>query len=251
MGKINLVIDGKKVSGQWSKATTVTTNAPNRKVITLTMMGHEIPYLNVSPKGRLFLQGRHGETIERGVTISSNEDDLDLKITKVESNIDDKITYRVEDTGTAGEYRVRVWKNPKLPTQSTYGSLFVYTNSENEPRHTVQLQVITKGEITVQPTVVNYGRIKFETDAADDAVTRQVTLLKSRGEFEITDITFSHEGYTAEIDEAIPGKRYNVSVTFDPPKQSKPRESALGEMVIHTNDPSEPTLKVRLVARSL
>ena len=143
-GTIEMAIDGNKVHGKFSKAATIHCNDPDRSVMTITISGEVVPYLDVLPSTRIYLKGRYGEQVMKTVTLVSNEEGRELKITKVESNIDDKITYKVEPGDQEGEFKLKVWKNPKLPTLNTYGSLFVYTNSEYSPMKTLQVNVTTK-----------------------------------------------------------------------------------------------------------
>ena len=249
-GKVNLVIEGKKVAGSFSKSATIHCNDPKKPVVTVSLVGNEIPYVDVQPT-RVFLQGRYGEKIEKTVALRSNEENLDLKVTSLSSNIDDKITYKADQLED-GSYELHIWKNPKLPTLNTYGSLIVNTNSEHSPETVVQVQVVTKGSITVQPSTVNFGGVQFaQRDEEANAVHKNVTLIRSQGEFAIRDIEFSSDRYEANLAEVVPGKRYNVEVTFHPPVKKLPRQREVGEMIIHTDDPNEPTLRVKLVARAM
>lgn len=251
-GKVWLEVDGKKVHGKFEKSAQVYSNDPTNSIMTLYILGDERPFINVTPGGRLYMMGHFGEPVEKTITLSSNEEDLDFKVTDVTSNIDDKITYRLAPGEVDGEYTLKVWKNPKLPTLNTYGAIYVHTNSQHTPELPIQVQVVTKGAITVQPQMVNFGRVKFtENGTEGSTVTRSVTLLKSKGEFAIENITSNNEHFAASIDEVVPGKRYQVSVTFQPPEKKAPTQSEVGELLIRTNDPSEPSVTVRVIARAL
>lgn len=251
-GKIEMAVDGAKVHGHFDKTAAVHTNDPNHPVMTITLSGEEVPYVDVNPAGKIYLQGRYGEGVERVVTLASNEDGLDFEVLGVSSNVDDKITYKVEPGEDKGEYLLKVWKNPKLPTLATFGSLYVETNSPNSPRTTIQVQIVTKGAISVQPQTLNYGRIKFESPGVKPReVTKFVNLVKSTGEFDIRAIDIDNENFKAEIETVVPGKRYKVSVVFSPPTKNGDRHNEMGEMIIRTNDPTEPSVRVRLVARAL
>jgi hypothetical protein len=200
----------------------------------------------------MYLQGQHGDKVHKAVTLKSNEEDLDFRITKIESNMDDKITYDfAKSEDEPGAWVVDVWKNPRLPTMNTYGSLFIHTNSQNAAVKTVQVRVITKGAITVQPKSVNFGTVKFGMNGETaDPVTKNVIVLKTKGEFEIEDVAFNTPGFSADWSPVVDGKRYNILVTFQPPEKKKPRQTHVGEMTVKTNDPREPELRVKLVARS-
>lgn len=249
-GKVNLVIEGSKVHGSFAKNTTIHSNDPDSPTMSVSMVGNEIPFVAVEPE-RLYLQGRYGEKIERAVTVRSNEENPDFEVTSVASNIDDKITYKLEKMED-GSYTVKLFKNPKLPTLNTYGTLMIHTNSENAPERVVQVQVVTKGSITAQPSTINFGGVMFANKGEEATpVKKQVTLIRSEGEFNITDIEFSSDMYEANYAEVVPGKRFNVEVTFHPPVKDQARQREVGEMIIHTNDPAEPTLRVKLVARAM
>lgn len=250
-GKIELSLDGKTVhGGAFEKFATVTTNDPAHRRLRLAIVGSVIPFVDVKPADKVYLQGRYGERVEKHLTLTSNEDDLDFSVTRLESTIDDKITYKLVDEG-GGRYGVRIWKNPKLPTTNANGSLYIHTNSERSPVKTIQVQVITKGSITVSPTMVNFGRVQFGSGRNSGApVRKNVTLIKSDGEFAIMDVEFSDDAFTGEVEPVIPGKRYKVKLSFTPPPKKVPKQQHTGEMTVHTNDPREPAIRVRLVARS-
>ena len=252
-GKVHLVIEGKKVHGKFNKSATIHSNDPDHPSMSITMTGNITPYISVAPNERVFLQGTYGEPVKKSITLKSNENDADFAITSIESNLDDKITYDFEPNENRKLWTVNVYKNPKLGRMSTYGSLTIHTNSEHSPTKTVQVQVITKGLITVQPQHLNFGTVK--SDGNGDAaapVTRNVVVLKLNGDFSITDLAFSSDEFAGEVEPVEPGKRYNVKVTFTPPQSEKMKKSQthVGEMTIVTDDPQEPELKVRLVARS-
>jgi hypothetical protein len=252
-GKVELAVEGSKVHGEFNKSAAVESNDPDRPHMTLMLHGRAVPYVNVVPEGTVRMHGRYGEPVEQRLTITSNEKDLDFKVLGVRSNIDDKITYAIENGATPGEYILKVYKNPKLPTLSTYGSIFIDTNSPKWPETTVQVHVMTKGSISINPSVLNYGAVRFGEGRGPGApATRAITVTKSAGEFKIKDVTVSNPHYKAVVDAVTPGQQYRVQVTFTPPahKPGAPKQTESGEMIIHTDDPKEPAVRVQLIARS-
>jgi hypothetical protein len=251
-GNIHLSVDGARVSGEFNKAADVLTNDPDHPHLTITIGGTEIPYVNVIPEGTVYMHGRFGEPVEKDLTITSNEKDLDFKITGISSNIDDKITYNMEPGSKPGEYTVKVFKNPKLPSLSTYGSLIVHTNSTKSPDTTLQVHVMTKGSITLSPTMLNFGEVTFtEKDAPATPVTKAIVVTKATGKFQIKEVTVSNPNFKTALEPMTPGQQYRVQVTFTPPARKQSRQTESGEMIVHTDDPQEPALRVQLVARSL
>lgn len=251
-GKIELAVDGKRVHGEFNKSAAVSTNDPEHPQMTLTITGRTIPYVSATPDGTIYLQGRYNEPIDKVVTLASNESDLDFKVTGVTSNIDDKITYKVEPGTQKGEYLLHVFKNPKLPTMSTYGSIFVHSNSKHAPVTTLQVQVMTKGSISVSPTMINFGAVKFsDENGPGTPAERSLVASKATGTFHITGVTISDPTYKAVVEPVLDGQQYRVQVTFTPPEKKQPRQNEAAEMIIHTDDPTEPAIRVQLLARAM
>lgn len=251
-GKIELSVDGAKVHGEFSKAAEVKTNDPDHPQISLSISAKIIPYVNVVPEGTVYLHGRPGETIEKELTISSNEKDLDFKVLSVASNIDDKIKYSFAPDSKKGEYTVKITKDPALPIMSIYGNLIIHTNSTKMPDTNIQVHVMTKSSILLAPNVLNYGEVKFaDKQGPGTPSTKVLTITRAAGKLKITNVTTSNPNFKAVLETVTPDQQYRVKVTFTPPERRTTRQTESGEMTISTNDPQEPTLKVQLVARSL
>ena len=251
-GTVELSIEGSKVEGQFDKTAGVVSNDPDHPTLTLRIAGHEIPYVAVDPEGTIALHGRSGEPVEQKLTIASNEKDLDFKVLRVTSNIDDKLTYALDAGTEPGLYSLTLYKNPKLPTLSTYGTLTLFTNSEKSPTTTVQVHVMTKGSITMSPSMLNFGSVRFaEQPGTETTATKAITLTRAGGAFKIKDVTVSNPNYKAVVDAVTPGQQYRVQVTFTPPARTKQlKQTESGEMIIHTDDPQEPAVRVQLLARA-
>lgn len=246
-GEVILEVDGAKVSGSWRKSATIHSNDPKHPRMTLTMIGTIIRYVDVEPE-RLYLRGMFGEAVEKEIKVSSSEMTKDFQIHSVTSNMDDKITYRVVPGAEPGQYNIKVYKNPKLPTLNTWGSIFLQTNSKQSPEKVVQVNVVTRGAIVVQPSTVNFGAVTPASATKDvPEVEKTVTVFKVKGDFQIRDVAFSSEYYKADIEQVEEGKKYKVKVSFRPEVEQK---SYVDEMIITTDDPQEPSIRVRLVARA-
>lgn len=251
-GKIELVVDGNKVHGQFSKAAEVKSNDPDHPTISLSISGKEIPFVNVVPDGTVYLHGRPGEAIEKDLTLTSNEKDIDFKVTSVNSNIDDKIKYSFAPGAKKGEYVVKVTKNPQLPIMSTYGSLIIHTNSKKSPDTTLQVHIMTKSSILLSPSVLNYGEVKFtDKQGPGTPSTKTLTVTKSAGKLNIKEVSTSNPNFTARFETMTPNQQYKVMVTFTPPTRKQSKQTETGEMIITTDDPQEPQLRVQLVARAM
>jgi hypothetical protein len=251
-GKIEFVLDGEKVHDVFNKKATVKSNDPVHRTMTIAVSGQEIPYLDVEPKGTVYLNGRYGDKVERKLTVASNEKDIDFKIVKATSDIDDKITYDVQPGTTPGTYDVTIYKNAKLPTLVTYGTLFLHTNSKESPKTGISVNVITKGDITVSPAVVNFGPVKFADGAGTgQSITRGVVVSNPTGEFSVKDVTINNANFKAYVEPLGGGNQYRVQVVFTPPLKTSGDQAETAEMTIHTSDAREPAIRVHVAARAL
>ncbi len=251
-GKIELVLDGQRVHGEFAKTATVRTNDPDHPELTLTIAGTKIPFLNMQPEGTVYLHGRYDEPVEKVVTLSSNEKDFDLKIEEVTSNIDDKITYKVTPGSNKGEYVLSIQRKMDVPPTSAYGAVTIKTNSKEAPEAILQVHVLVKGSISVTPQTLNYGAVKFGAKGASgEPVTKTVMVLKTDGTFEIKDTVIDNKNFKVTVEPVEPGKQYKVDVTFMPPTKTSSSQREVGELIINTSDPREPALKVHLVARAM
>jgi Protein of unknown function (DUF1573) len=252
-GNIALVVDGHKVDGEFTKQATVLTNDPNYPELTLMVAGSKVPLLTVTPPGTIFLQGVYGDPVEQELTLESHEEGLDLKVLGVRSDIDDKITYEVKPGTKKGEYKLRVTKNPTLPTTSEYGSIFVKTNSTRQPEAILQVHVMTKGSISVSPNILNFGAVNFAGENAPaEPVSRYVMLTKTTpGTFQVQDVTVSNPCFAAKVEPVNAGQIYRVNVTFTPPVKKAKRQNERAELIIHTDDERSPSIRVQVMARTM
>jgi hypothetical protein len=248
-GKIQFEVDGKKVHGAFSKNASVATNDPKHSMMTITLAGRVIPYIEIQPSTQVYLTGVYGEAVSKELTVSSNDKKKKFEILGLSSNIDDKITYSFAPGAEPGQYKITISKNPKLPTLNTWGSLNIDTNSENSPRKVIQVSVATRGLIICQPTQVNFGAQKFnDAGGLMKPAVQTVEVFKVDGEFQIKDVEFSTHDYKAQVEPVEPGKRYKINVTFAPEAKKRNFQD---EMIINTDDPQEPSVRVNILARGL
>ena len=240
-GTITLEVRGEKVHGSWRKSATVHSNDPKRPRLTITLTGTVVNHVDIQPN-RVYLRGMYGEQVTADLKVYSSEKKKDLEIVGVSSNIDEKITYKVIAESEPGHYTIKLYKNPKLPTLNTWGTLFIQTNSENTPDKSVQVNVVTRGAIVVQPSTLNFGNVRVP---ATRPVEKTITVSKVIGEF---NVGFSSDLYDASVEAVEEGKKYKLKVSFLPEGEQR---SFVDEMIISTDDPQEPAIRVRLIARGV
>jgi hypothetical protein len=120
------------------------------------------------------------------------------------------------------------------------------------PITTVQVHVMTKGLISSSHDKCSITEIsRLPAPGKEAPTTKEITITRADGKFQIRDVTVSNPNYKAKVDAVTPGQQYRVQVTFTPPVRTGGKQTEAGELVIHTDDPQEPSMRVQLVARSL
>jgi len=248
-GKINFQIDGSRIHEAFSKSASVSTNDPKHPMLTIALAGKVIPYVEIQPSRQIYLSGMYGEKVSKEIIVSSNEKKKNFKITGLSSNIDDKITYSYAPDTEPGRYKITVWKNPKLPTLNTWGNLNIDTNNEHSSQTVIQVSVATRGSILCQPSQINFGAVKFSpAGALEKPAEQSLEVMKVEGTFTVKDVTFTAADYKARVETLEAGKRYKVHVDFAPVSKKK---NYYDEMIINTDDPQEPSVRIRLIARGI
>ncbi|MEJ2720636.1 MAG: hypothetical protein P8181_05785, partial [bacterium] len=116
----------------------------------------------------------------------------------------------------------------------------------------IQVNVATRGAIVCQPSTINFGAVKFPKGTGGGSPKapseQSLTIFKVKGEFQILNVEFSSPGYTADVEAIEDGKRYKITVNFSPGEKKR---QYVDEMIINTDDPNEPSVRVRLLARGV
>lgn len=242
-GIVTLDVAGDQVDGEWLKEADVYTNDPKHPKLSITIGGTVLRYVTVEPK-RVHLRGGYGEPANADIDIFSSELGADFEVVSVTSDVDDKITYDVAAASEPGHYKIRLYKNPRLPTLNEWGSVFIKTNSAQTPDKVVQVNVVTRGAIIVQPSSVNFGTLSDENATP---IQKSITLSKTRGEFQIREVEFTDPAYQASVEPIEAGKKYRLTVNFRPTDLED--RSRVDAMIIRTDDPNEPSIRIRLISR--
>jgi hypothetical protein len=129
-GKITLKLNTSGYEGLLRKTATVYTNDPVKQVETLSFFGHVKVPIHVSSR-LVYLRGKTTDTVTKTITISG-ELDKPLKIQPVEFNLNNKLTYRIDELKAGKLYEVHF---TSLPNAGNFyqGNLKLRTNYPEKP----------------------------------------------------------------------------------------------------------------------
>lgn len=251
-GKVTLSVKTKNMSGKFSKSATIHSNDPKHPSLRIKLKGEIKQYISVKPSPRIYLTGYEGEIISKSLKII-NHQDTPLKLTQVESNIDDKINYKLKQLVDGKEYELIVKTRKKLEGRSR-GKITITTNSEKKPNLEIRVSINLKDELTVSPTTLYFGNInttsKTDKPPAKLNLTKYITIRKERGDsLKIEKIVPGSDLIHTKIETKEEGKRYIITVTLDKDKLKK--GLIKDTLEIHTNYKKKPVVKINLKGKVL
>jgi len=136
-GKITLQVKTDGFQGPIDKSAVVTSNDPVNRQITLRVKAVvQVPIL-LTPK-YVYLSGSSEQAVTRVVEIKA-ELDKPLEITPGEFNLEQKVSFKVEEIEKGRKYRVRFESIPG-PAQTYQGFLKIKTNYTEKPEMTIWIR---------------------------------------------------------------------------------------------------------------
>jgi hypothetical protein len=136
-GKITLQVSTEGFQGPIDKSAVVTSNDPVNRQITLRVRAVvKVPIL-LTPK-YVYLSGSAEQAVTRVVEIKA-ELDKPLEITPGEFNLEQKVSFKVEEIEKGRKYHVRFESIPGSP-QTYQGFLKIKTNYAEKPEMTIWIR---------------------------------------------------------------------------------------------------------------
>jgi len=246
-GKVTLSVKTNNMKGKFSKSATIYSNDPKHPSLRIKIKGEVKNYISVNPSARLYLTGFEGDTLTKSLKIINNVDSP-LKITHLESDIDDKISYELKSVVEGKEYELIV-TTLKDQNRRSRGKITLTTNNEKKPKLDIRVSFNFKDELTISPTSLYFGNLtitpKSEKQPPKLNLKKYITVRKERGDpLKIEKLIPSSDLISTEIKTQEEGKRYVIIVSLDKDKLEK---GLLKETLeIHTNYKKKPVLKVNL-----
>lgn len=246
-GKITLSVKTDNMSGKFNKSATIQSNDPKNPTMRIKLSGEIKQYISVTPSSRLYLTGFEGEVITKSVNITNNED-TPLKITKVTSDIDEKVDYELKTLVNEKEYELTV-KNAKDLQGISRGTITLTTTSEKKPTLEIKVSINLRGELVVSPTAIYFGNINLtpiEEKAPPLILTKYVTVTKEKGDpIKIKKVTSSSNLIQTKVETKEEGKRFTITVSLD--KDKLKAGASINESIeIQTNYKKNPKVKVEV-----
>lgn len=213
-GKIELKVNLKGFHGKVQKSATVFSNDPQNTRLTLRIKGKVRTLIEVSPSTSVFFQGQADKIGQKSIDIATES--KPFHITKLESDLGEKIAYDLETVKDGKQYRLNV-KN-HLDEGTYRGYIKLYTDMGQKPEILIRVVGNIEGVISVRPQSIVVGKL-----APNQPVrSGKVLVINNRDEpFKITHMSYDTDLLTVS-QQPLPKERTGYSLEITPKLEKSP-----------------------------
>ena len=154
-GKITLKVDLKGYQGTVTKSATVVSNDPQNSRTVLVVKATVKNVIEVRPAGTVSFRGMADQQTEKAIDIIGASELF--HITSVESNLEEKIAYRLETVEEGKQYRLKV--SNRLQQGRYSGFIKLHTDLVQKSDVVIRVSGLIEGEISVNPNSVPVGKL--------------------------------------------------------------------------------------------
>ena len=254
-GRVSAQVDTTAFAGPIAKTVTLETNDPVTPTATLTLHAIVKPFVDVYPAGFFRYTLLQGDAETQSLILYSEEDDP-FEITRVETPGDYvKVTYDKVATdadrfagGRPGQnqYKVNITVGgPDIKLGPIGEKVHIYTNSKHQPEYPISITGVVRPPFRVEPTMLNFGEVSANDQAASRAIVVRSNDLKTPERFQVTKAESSVPTITTSVKPGANKGEYEV--TLQVAKNAKPGDVD-GTVKIYTNDTVNPVVIVPIKA---
>jgi hypothetical protein len=180
------------------------------------------------------LQGYHGDTVTKNITISSLEQQP-LAIKDIRSTIDHLITYELK-TATEGKAYTLEVKTKEGIKESFRGEILLKTSSQKKPELKLSIMGRVKKEIKVAPPFLHFGIIDTGKEATTPKSLERTVRINtvSGNDLIIEKIETGSDWVIARATTDEPGAMHTIVITLD--KNNLPKGPFKEKVNIHTRN---------------
>jgi len=237
-GKITAKIVGRKLhTGTFKKRFTVTTNDPERKVITLYLKGNVKKVFGLSDV--LSLMGYKNDDIRKEIEIT-NLLDRPIRITGYKWSIKGRkspdfnklMDVKIVELEKGKKYKVKVHKKGDIPPGRYYAELILNTDYEKMMEKTLRFNLTVVPDVEVHPAEIFLGELRLE-EGVSKSFDRIFSVIATRWDsLKVLKVVPESERITVATEVVKPGKAYKCTMKIRPKPQSGPFKS---KVTIYTN----------------
>jgi len=241
---LSLGLDTDHVVGDYRGTVVVNTTDPFHRELTLHVTARVVPNVEVRPRPAVFVVGQRGASKEVAVEVV-NRDVAPLEVVSVEHPTE-RFTTRLDTVEAGQRYRLTVVLRPDGPGGRHTDAIVVHTTSPTQPTVRIAANTHLRESVYTFPDEVDLGALSVGElrDTPGLAARLAQTLMVYQpggGDFLATfesDLSF----LAVAAERGSKGDRWQATLTLDPSKLAT--GPVRGSVIITTNDPKVPVLRV-------
>ncbi|MBN2053649.1 DUF1573 domain-containing protein [bacterium] len=250
-GSIDVTFKTGKYSGKKSKSISVTTNDPKHERLSVSISANVVVDFMLQPPSIYMGRFSKTETIMREATILAKEPEK-VKILKIEPS-SDKISAKVktmddfqddQKTGLKSNMVLEITLAPGMKTGRFHETVKLTSNIEKAPEYILNISGEVLGDIIVEPRMINFRRGEGDEDDVEGK-SLKISTSSADKTFSITKVESTEPSFKTELKTVQKGKEYEVLVSM---VENPPEKFIRGDVLITTDDPENPELKVPVYA---
>ena len=231
--------------GKTTQKATIISNDPQRPSAQISITGIIKQEIRINPSTRVLLKGFYGETVKKGVTITSLSG-APFVIKNITSTIDDKIEYKLKTEQTDKKYRLDIKTRTGLQ-DNFRGKIILETSSPKKPKIVLSVAGSLKKVIKAIPEYLYFGIIDTSKAVIDARSLQRTTALKQAqgNKVVIKGIETSKPWIVAEADTKQEGKSVIITIRLD--KDKLPKGTFREQVTIHSEYNKKPEMVTVIV----
>ena len=244
VGQVSLQVHTRGFQGRITKTAQLTTNDPAQRSPRIYLSINVRNYIIVEPGPKILLRGVVGEDIRRVVRIR-RYDGQPLEITKVQTNLESIIDYKLNRKDDGNQYNLEVVS--KVSDEKTAsGFLTLYTNYPKKKVLKLSVHLRVKPEIQVWPNNIGFyenpkSGVKGKTNK------RNLVVMNNRGKnFKIEELRYNRDYFQVRplANNDAPASKYQFEVIALLDKLPAGRMEFRDTLIIKTDNARSGKLQV-------
>ena len=213
VGQIALQVNTSGFQGKITKSAQVTTNAPGQRNSKIYLSINVRTHIIVEPGPKIMLRGIVGDELRRVLSIRA-ANDQPLEISKIQTNLQSVIDYKLVPKDDGKKYKLEVVS--KVTQQKTAsGFLTLHTNHPKKKILKLSVHLRVKPEIQVWPNRVDFYERAQSGAKKGKTNKRNLVVMNNRGKnFKIKELNYNRDYFQVRslVNNHNPTRRYQFEV---------------------------------------
>ena len=189
VGQITLQVNTTGYQGKITKSAQVTSNDSTQRNKKIYLSINVRTYIIVEPGTKILLRGTVGEDIRRVVSIRAT-DDQPLEITKVQSNLESAINYKLNRKDETHQYELEVVSRAN-DRKTASGFITLHTNHPKKKVVKLSVHIRIRPELEAWPNTITFQQ-GSQTGSKSKESKRVLTVMNTRGKnFRILELSYN------------------------------------------------------------